>query len=158
MKIRPASSADASAIADIWNREIREGISTFNTVEKGLGGLKAMIASEAVVLVAEVGGQAVGFATFGPFRSGPGYARTMELTIYVCEAARGQGAGRALMNALEAQAKMRGVHILVAGVGGENSAGIAFHQHLGFENVGRMPQVGRKFDRWMDLVLLQKML
>ncbi|WP_346770605.1 GNAT family N-acetyltransferase [Shimia sagamensis] len=156
--MRNATSADAEAIAEIWNREIRDGVSTFNTVEKELGAIKAAIASEAVFKVVEENGGVHGFATFGPFRSGPGYVRTMEHTIYLAAAARGKGAGRALMGALEAEAKARGVHVLVAGVGGENAAGIAFHTRLGFVEVGRMPQVGQKFDRWMDFVLLQKML
>lgn len=155
---RDATGADAGAIADIWNREIRDGVSTFNTVERELGALKALIASEAVFKVVEDDGVVLGFATFGPFRSGPGYVRTMEHTIYLAERARGKGVGRALMDALEAEAKARDVHVLVAGVGGENAGGIAFHKQLGFVEVGRMPQVGQKFDRWMDLVLLQKML
>lgn len=158
MILRDATSADAGAIAAIWNREIRDGVSTFNTVEKDLGTLKAAIASDAVYVVAEEGTEVVGFATFGPFRGGPGYVHTMEHTIYLDEVARGKGVGRALMAALEVAAKGRGVHVLVAGVGGENSAGIAFHKAMGFVEVGRMPEVGRKFDRWMDLVLLQKLL
>ncbi len=158
MILRDATMADAEAIAAIWNREIRDGVSTFNTIEKELGALKAAIASEVVFLVAEDAGAVVGFATFGPFRGGPGYALTMEHTIYLAENARGKGVGRALMARLEVEAKARGVHVLVAGVGGENSGGIAFHKAMGFVEVARMPEVGRKFDRWMDLVLLQKLL
>lgn len=158
MILRDATAADAEAIAAIWNREIRDGVSTFNTIEKELGAIKAATASEVVFLVAEDVGAVVGFATFGPFRGGPGYAQTMEHTIYLAEAARGMGVGRALMTRLETEAKARGVHVLVAGVGGENSGGIAFHKAMGFVEVGRMPEVGRKFDRWMDLVLLQKLL
>ncbi len=158
MILRDATAADAEAIAAIWNREIRDGVSTFNTIEKELGAIKGAIASEVVFLVAEDAGAVVGFATFGPFRGGPGYALTMEHTIYLAETARGTGIGRALMTRLETEAKARGVHVLVAGVGGENSGGIAFHKAMGFAEVGRMPEVGRKFDRWMDLVLLQKLL
>ena len=158
MIIRDATAADAGAIAAIWNHDIRTGVSTFNTVEKDLGTLAAAIASEAVFLVAEDGGRVIGFATYGPFRGGPGYARTMEHTIYLDARGRGKGTGRALMTELEARARAGGVHVLVAGVGGENTAGISFHLRLGFQEVGRMPHVGRKFDRWMDLVLLQKML
>ncbi len=158
MILRDATTADAEAIAAIWNREIRDGVSTFNSIEKELGAIKAAIASEVVFLVAEDAGAVVGFATFGPFRGGPGYALTMEHTIYLAEEARGKGAGRALMAKLEVEAKARGVHVLVAGVGSENSGGIAFHTAMGFVEVARMPEVGRKFDRWMDLVLLQKLL
>lgn len=158
MILRDATAADARAIAAIWNREIRDGVSTFNTIEKELSALKAAIASEAVFLVAVDAGAVVGFATFGLFRGGPGYANTMEHTIYLAQAARGKGVGQALMTRLEDEAKARGVHVLVAGVGGENSGGIAFHKAIGFAEVGRLPEVGRKFDRWMDLVLLQKLL
>jgi phosphinothricin acetyltransferase len=154
MILRDVTSADAEAIAEIWNREIRDGVSTFNTIEKELGAIKAAIASEAVFKVVEEDDVAQGFATFGPFRSGPGYVHTMEHTIFLAAAARGKGAGRVLMEALEAEAKARDVHVLLAGVVGENAAGIAFHLRLDFAEVGRMPQVGQKFDRWMDLVLL----
>lgn len=158
MIVRDAIGADAGAIAKIWNREIRDGVSTFNTIEKELGTLQAAIASEAVFKVVEDADGVLGFATFGPFRGGPGYVHSMEHSIYLAEDARGKGVGRRLMTALESEARARDIHVLVAGVGSENAAGIAFHTRLGFVEVGRMPQIGRKFDRWMDLVLLQKML
>ncbi|GAA6182326.1 GNAT family N-acetyltransferase [Shimia sp. NS0008-38b] len=158
MSLRDAVSTDVPAIAEIWNHEIREGVSTFTTEQKELGALQAALASGAVFLVHEEAGRVVGFGTFGPFRSGPGYAHTAEHTVYLAQEARGKGHGRALVDALEEAAKARDFHVMVAAVGGENVAGINFHKALGFQEVARMPQVGRKFDRWMDLVLLQKML
>lgn len=159
MKIRAALGDDAEAIAAIWNLEIREGVSTFTTIEKSVDGVRAAIEAEgAVFFVAEQSGQVVGFATYGPFRAGPGYAHTAEHTVYLAKDARGQGAGRALVEMLVKSAKAAGLRVLVAGVGSENAAGVAFHKRIGFQEVGRMPEVGRKFDRWMDLVLLQKML
>ncbi|MBO9473595.1 N-acetyltransferase [Shimia sp. R10_1] len=157
MRLRTAEISDAEAIAAIWNREIRDGVSTFTTVEKTTEAVRAAL-EQAVFLVAVRNGQVVGFATYGPFRAGPGYLRTVEHTVYLAEAARGQGMGRALLAALELAAKAAGHHVMVAGVGGENTGGIDFHKRMGFEEVGRLPEVGRKFDRWMDLVLLQKML
>ncbi|WP_071672775.1 GNAT family N-acetyltransferase [Nioella nitratireducens] len=155
--IRPARPQDAAAIAAIWNPVIRDTTVTFTTAEKSLQGLAEAIASQAF-LVAETGGQVTGFATCSPFRSGPGYARTMEHSIHVCATARGSGVGRRLMDALETHARSKSVHSLIAGISGENTGAIAFHTALGFAHVGRLPQVGWKFDRWLDLVLMQKVL
>lgn len=159
MTLRRAKAADAEVVAAIWNAEIREGVSTFTTVEKTSEQVRAAIEAEAAAFfVAERAGQIVGFATYGAFRGGPGYAGTVEHTVYLTPSARGQGLGRALLGQLEDAAKMAGHHVMVAGVGSENAAGIAFHKTMGFQEVGRLPEVGRKFDLWMDLVLLQKML
>lgn len=103
-------------------------------------------------------GAILGFATYGPFRSGPGYARTFEHSVLLSPAARRRGLGRALMSQLETHLKAKGAHILVAGIGGENQAALAFHARLGFAEVARMPQVGRKAGRWQTLVLMQKAL
>lgn len=157
MIVRSARAQDAQSVASIWNREIREGVSTFNSVEKSDADIMTLIADRgAAFLVAESDGQVIGFATYSQFRGGIGYARTMEHTVYLAQQARAQGAGRALMQRLEAFARDNGVHALIAGIGGENSGGIAFHTAIGFDEVGRLPEVGRKFDRWMDLVLMQK--
>jgi phosphinothricin acetyltransferase len=157
--LRAAEARDAEAVAAIWNEEIRSGVSTFTTVEKSEEALSAAFAAEgAVFLVAEQAGQVVGFATYGAFRGGPGYAQTVEHTIYLDVAARGQGLGAALLAALEQAARAAGHHVMVAAVGAENVAALRFHARHGFAEVGRLPEVGRKFDRWMDLVLLQKML
>lgn len=157
MKIRAASASDAASVAAIWNAEICDGVSTFNSVEKTEEDIGELIASRPnALLVAENHGQVIGFATFSQFRGGIGYAQSMEHTVYLDPSARGQGAGRALMTELEDRARRQGVHVLVAGIGGENNTGIAFHAALGYEETGRLPQVGRKFERWMDLVLMQK--
>lgn len=159
MILRPATVGDAPAICAISNAVIRDTLITFTTDEKTNAAIKADIMARApAFIVAELAGAVAGFATYAPFRGGPGYAHTQEHTIHLAPAARGQGAGRALMAQLERVATDAGVHVLVAGISSANPGGIAFHQALDFAEVGRMPQVGRKAGRWLDLVLMQKIL
>lgn len=104
-------------------------------------------------------GAVVGYATWTGFRGGdrfPGYARTVEHTIHVAEDQHGRGVGRALLDALVAEAGRRDVHVLVGAIDSENEGSLAFHRALGFTEVGRMPEVGHKFGRWLDLVLVQR--
>ncbi|WP_371226535.1 GNAT family N-acetyltransferase [Roseovarius sp. 2305UL8-3] len=162
MMIRPARAEDAPAIAEIWNYNIRQTANTFTTVEKTAEGLADDIAARQVegraFLVAEDGEQAVGFATYFPFRSGPGYAHTAEHSVMLNEARKGLGIGRALVTALEEHARKSGVHVFIAAVSSENPNAIAFYKAIGYAQVATMPELGRKFDRWMDLILLQKRL
>lgn len=160
--IRDARAEDAGAIAAIWNPVISETAATFTTALKTPKVLAQDIAARQADgkgwLVAESGGHITGFATYFQFRAGPGYARTMEHTVILSPEARGLGTGRALMTALERHAAGRGVHSLWAGISAENPSGIAFHGAIGFERIAVLPEVGFKFGRWMDLVLMQKFL
>lgn len=162
MKIRPANATDAAAIAAFWNPLIRDTVVTFNRVEKSETDIQDMIkkrlSTGCAFHVADDRGQVLGFATYSQFRGGIGYVRSMEHTIILSPAAQGLGAGRALMLAIEDHAQNAGVHSMIAGVSGENTAGIAFHAALGYREVAVVPEVGRKFDRWMDLHLMQKLL
>ena len=103
-------------------------------------------------------GTLLGFANYGQFRSGVGYAHTKEHTVILADNAQGKGVGQALITALESHAKQNDVHSMIAGVSDENSTAIAFHKELGYEQVGHIPQAGRKFGRWLGVVLLQKIL
>ncbi|MGR3393899.1 MULTISPECIES: N-acetyltransferase family protein [Rhodobacterales] len=159
MIVRPARAEDAAALVALWNPWIENTAITFSTEIKTETGLAADIAARGPAFqVAEAEGALLGLATFFPFRAGPGYARTKEHTIILSPAARGRGAGRALMSALEEVARGQGVHSLFAGVSAENPEGVAFHAAIGFRETARLPQVGYKFGRWMDLVLMQKFL
>ena len=159
MIIRTAAARDAAPIAALWNPWIETTAITFSTALKTSEGLAADIAARGdAFLLAEADGALVGFATFFPFRGGPGYARTKEHTVILAPEARGRGVGRAPMTALEEVARRQRVHSLFAGVSAENPAGVAFHAAIGFTEAARLPQVGRKFGRWMDLVLMQKFL
>lgn len=110
------------------------------------------------LLVADDGEATLGFATFGRFRDRPAYARTVEHSLYVASAARGRGIGRILLDALVAEAQARGLHAMIGGVDAANEGSLAFHRAAGFVEVGRLPEVGWKFDRWLDLVFMQKLL
>ena len=150
MIIREADVGDAAVICELQNAIIRDSLITFTTVEKNPDDIAAAIRNGAPYLVAEQAGAVIGFATWGAFRSGPGYAHTAEHSVYLAEAAQGRGAGRALMLALEERAADAGIHVLVAGISGVNQSAIRFHQKLGFEQVGRLPEAGRKQGRWLD--------
>ena len=155
--IRDSNPEDAAAIAAIWSEVIRDTALTFTSTEMAEAAVRAKMDS-APFLVAEAAGDIRGFATYAPFRAGPGYAHTMEHSIYLGPTARRSGIGRQLMAALEAQARADNVHSLIAAIAGENAAALAFHSGLGFAEVARIPEAGRKFDRWHDLVLMQKFL
>lgn len=162
MKIRPAHPSDSRVIAEIWNDMIQNTPNTFTTALKTPDGIAQDIQTRQAaglgffVVCDDIG--VAGFATYFQFRNGPGYAHTMEHSIVLDHRVWGRGAGRELMAQLCDHARDAGVHSLWAGVSGENPAGVAFHERIGFQRIATLPQVGYKFGRWMDLVLMQKML
>ncbi len=159
MNLRQAREGDAAEIAAISNAIIKDSLITFTTDTRSVASVASDIRERGPgCLVAELEGRVAGFATYGPFRRGVGYARCCEHTIQLAPHARGQGLGRGLMSALEARAVADGIHVMVAGISSANPDGVAFHAALGFAEVGRMPEVGRKWGRWLDLVLMQKIL
>ncbi len=158
MNIRAARPDDAVAVAAIMNHVIRDTVISFKPNELSEAHVRDQIAAALVFFVATDGGQIVGFATYDQFRKGPGYARTMEHTVMLAPEARGRGAGRALMGAVENHARNAGVGSLWAGISRENAEGMSFHLAMGFEEVATLPKVGFKFGRWLDLVLMRKWL
>lgn len=160
--IRPATAADAAAICAIWNPIIRDTVITFNPVERDTAAIAQMIATRqagpGAFVVAEEAGRLLGFASYAQFRGGLGYARCMEHTINLSPAARGRGLGAKLMAVIEDHARAAGHHIMVAAITGSNDGSVRFHAAHGYVHVGTMPQVGWKFGRYHDLVLMQKTL
>lgn len=156
MPIRPATPADIFAIATIWNPVIRDTVSTFTTIEKTPAVLAELLARQPVLV--SHSDRIDGFATYGPFRAGPGYAHTAELSIYLTPQSQGRGLGTALLEALETHARNAEIHAMVAGMAGSNTAAIAFHAARGYAPVGHLPKVGRKHGAWHDLILMQKFL
>lgn len=159
MIIRAAQTQDAAAIADLWNAMICDTLATFTTEGKRVEDIAALItARNGAFWVLERETEVVGFATFGPFRSGPGYAATAEHTIILGQGTQGRGAGRLLLNHALAAAQATGVHVMVAGISSANPNAMAFHKKLGFDQTACMPEVGRKNGQWLDLILMQKTL
>lgn len=160
--IREAEPGDCPQICELWNAFIRSSVVTFTDAEHTPDGLVRLVARKRhhnhPFLVATNADSVIGFATYGQFRSGPGYARTMESTIMIKAEAQYAGTGRHLMARIESHARMHDVHSIFAGVSAENAGAVSFHEKCGFAQVSRLREVGFKFGRWHDLVLLQKIL
>lgn len=159
--IRAATPADAEALAALWNPWIRDTTITFNATEKSPMAVAKLIqdrqaAGHEFFVVDD--GCLLGLATYSQFRGGVGYARSMEHTVVLSSEARGKGAGRALMQAVEGHAAAAGAHMMMAGVTAENADGRAFHAKIGYTEVAIIRDAGFKFGRFMDLVLMQKFL
>ena len=153
--IRPATAADAPALAALWNPWIRDTAITFTSTLKTPDDLTQMIATRPAFFTTD---DLAGFASYGQFRGGDGYATCMEHTVILAPGARGAGLGRALMSAVHDHARSHGAHQMIAGISGENPAAIRFHSALGYVETARIRDAGFKFGRFMDLVLMQKFL
>jgi len=160
--IRTAVANDAAEVARLWNRVIRDTLVTFNADEKSEAEVAEMILARTAAghgfLVAEADAALAGFATYGQFRAGVGYARTMEHTILLDDTCRGRGIGRALLSAIEEHARAGGAHSAFAAISSGNPDGRAFHAAMGYAEVATLREVGFKWGRWLDLHLMQKML
>ncbi|HEY2330626.1 MAG TPA: GNAT family N-acetyltransferase [Acidimicrobiales bacterium] len=179
VRIRPAIEDDLPAITEIYNSTIPTTTAAWTedlqTLDEREAWFQARMAEGDVVLVAEAAGggaeeggggaeeagEVVGFAGYGEFRDNrlwSGYRTTVEHTIHVRESHRDRGIGGQLIEALVSAAAAHGLHVMVAAIDGANLGSCAFHSAHGFVEVARMPETGRKFGRWLDLVLMQRVL
>jgi L-amino acid N-acyltransferase YncA len=160
--LRAARAEDLSQILAIHNDVIATSNAIFSEQPDTLEGRSHWFEQRAgaglPVLVAESGGEVLGFASYGPFRPWQGYRETVEHSVHVRSDSRRRGLGRKLLEALVAHAREAGLHVMVAGIDGENTASIALHRLLGFEQVGLMPEVAVKHGERLDLVLMQLVL
>lgn len=164
MIIRLATPNDISAITAIYNDAVLTTTAIWNdkpvSVENRLAWLYAHQEANFPVLVAteEDTKTVLGYTTFGEWRAFTGYRHTVEHSIYVEKSQRGRGIGKLLLQAIIKQAIINDIHVMVAGIESGNIPSINLHKKLGFIQTGQMPQVGRKFDRWLDLTFLQLIL
>ncbi len=160
--IRPADPGDLPAITAIYNDAVRHTTAIWNDTEVDIENRRAWLEGRVSlgypVLVADLEGAPVAYGSFGDFRAFDGYRFTVEHSVYVAEAARRRGIASALITELGVRAAALGKRVMVAGIAADNTASIALHARLGFVETGRMPEVGHKFGRWLDLVLMQKSL
>ena len=161
MLIRAAVAGDLPAVAAVYDREVRAGVSTFGLEPRPLSVWEERLASTDAgdhFLVAEDHGEVAGYATASEYRPKGGYRYTRETTVYLAPDAQGRGVGRRLYDDLLTRLASDGMHLALAAVALPNPASLALHRACGFEEVGVMREVGRKFDRWLDVLWLQKVL
>ena len=159
--IRLATRADAGAINDIQNHYVLGSTATFHTepltLDERLAWLENRTADHPVT-VAQADGRVVGWGALEVFRGRRAYRHTAEFSVYVHHEWHRRGIGRAIMTDLVARARALQYHALVGGCCSESIAVIALLETMGFERVARFREVGRKFDRWLDVVFLELVL
>ncbi len=160
--IRLAVEADAEAIRTIYNREVQGSTTTFDLVPRSPADQVAWLAAHGGAHPATVAtapdGSVVGFGSLSPWRDRPAYRTSVEDSVYVRDDQRGQGVGRVLLADLVERATAHGFHAVFARIVGGHEASIALHASLGFEVAGVEREVGRKFGRWLDVVVLERIL
>ncbi|WP_289035382.1 GNAT family N-acetyltransferase [uncultured Roseibium sp.] len=159
MLLRHAVPEDLPGLLDIHNHAVRNLTAAWtdevDTLEDRKNWLdKRRSDGEPVFVSVDEQGQVLGYGYYGSFRTRSGYRHTVEHSIYVAEGAQGKGVGSALLTRLIEEARQAGYHVLVGAVDGENKGSLAFHEKHGFETSVRLPQVGTKFGRWLDLFLV----
>jgi phosphinothricin acetyltransferase len=162
VEIRRATVDDAEAIAAIYNVEVTGSTVTFDivprTVEEQVDWLAQRSGAYAVLVAVDDDGTVLGFASLSPFRERPAYSTTVEDSVYVDRGRRGEGVARALLEELVGTATAHGFHAMIARIVGGHDASIALHQKVGFEVVGVEKEVGRKQGRWLDVVVMERLL
>jgi L-amino acid N-acyltransferase YncA len=163
LAIRPATSADIPAIARIYAHAVEHGTASFELTPPDAAEMaqrmQALLAGDFPYLVAEENGSVLGYAYAALYRARPAYRFTLEDSVYIAPDRQGRGIGRALLAALIEASTARGFRQMIAVIGdSEQAASIALHAALGFAYVGTLPNVGFKFGRWLDTVLMQRAL
>ncbi|MCI4372955.1 MAG: N-acetyltransferase family protein [Thermoplasmata archaeon] len=157
--LRAARETDVSAIAEIYNEAVRTTVATFDTEPRSPEAQQEWLRHHGPlhpVLVAEHHGEVVGWASLSAWSDRPAYDGTAEVSFYVRSEYRGRGIGRALLTSLIAAADGLGLHALLARIADGNAVSVHLHEALGFRRVGVMKEVGFKFDRWIDVHLLER--
>lgn len=163
LTIRTATADDAPAIAAIYAPYVLTGTATFETAPPDAAEMarrmRVLREGGYPYLVVERDGALAGYGYVGPYHARAAFRSTVENSIYLSEAARGQGIGRLLLDALVEAAARLGFRQMIAVIGDSaNTPSIRLHQAAGFEEVGRLPNTGFKLGRWLDVIIMQRAL
>ncbi len=162
MHIRPATDADIQDILEIYNEIVATTFAIYDerpsTLEERKSWFQSRRAGGWPVLVAQDADRIAGFSSFAEWRSRWGYRHTVEHSVHVRAAQRGRGIGRALLEALFSLAAQAGKHTMIAHIDSLAEASVRLHARLGFEPVGTFREVGRKQERWLSVVTMQRMI
>jgi L-amino acid N-acyltransferase YncA len=163
MKIISCDSSYAQAIREIFNDAILHSTALYDYRPRTPEMMTAWFESKRkgnypVIGALSDDGQLMGFGSYGTFRAWPAYKYTVEHSIYVAAAWRGQGLGKVLLREIISHARAQNYHVLVGAIDSENAISIRLHQQFGFEYAGTIRQVGFKFGRWLDAEFYQLIL
>jgi len=157
--IRKATLEDLAAITEIYNQAILTTTATFDTKPKSLDEQKVWFESHSYkypLLVAEEDRKVIGWASLSKWSDRCAYSDTAEISLYIDEKERGKGIGRKLLETIVLEGEKAGLHSIIARIAEDNEVSIHLHQSVGFEHIGIMKEVGRKFGRLLDIYLMQK--
>ena len=162
VEIRAAREEDVPAILAIHNEAVLTTTAVWDELPRTLAEQQQWLAAKRAapfpVLVAECAGEVAGYASYGSFRAWYGYRHTVENSVYVHGAHRRRGVGERLLGALIERARAEGRHVLIAGIEAGNDASLRLHAKLGYTQAAHLHEVGFKFERWLDLVLMERRL
>jgi len=161
MLIRPVLPTDAARICEIYNHYVTKTIVTFEEQAVSVGDMRTRIAAVAERfpwLVLERNGEIAGFAYAAPWKARIGYRFSVESSIYLAPECVGRGFGPALYGALLEALPPLGIHCVIGGAALPNPGSVALHEKLGFSQIAHFRQVGRKFDRWIDVGYWERIL
>lgn len=160
--MRLAVLADAAAVREIYNLEVTTATSTFDLVPRSLeeqqAWLQARSGAFSAIVAIDDDGEVLGFASLSPYKERAAYRTTVEGSVYVRRDRMGEGIGSALLGRLVEIARASGFHTVMARIEASSAASRALHASCGFDLVGIEREVGRKFNRWLDVAVMQRVL
>jgi L-amino acid N-acyltransferase YncA len=159
LKLRSARMEDLDSITDIYNEAIIKTAATFDTELKTADDQKKWFddhGSKNPILVAELNGVIVGWASLNKWSDRCAYSDTAEISLYVREDHQGKGIGRRLIESIIEEGKSAGLHTIIARITEGNESSIHLHRSVGFTPIGTMKEVGKKFGKRLDVFLMQK--